>query len=191
MQGADLAQHAVDAIADAQEIGFRLEVNVDASRLTASVRIESIRRTTGWLYSSSVADNAFPVDLAGFDFLQDAVDRQFVTVILVDGAVDFGFAGDQRIDLDVFWSRCGPGRGRRCCRCRRSPGSAGGWRDRNRAAAGGGAWPCRAAPVSAPAGRRPAFRSILCLPNALGERLAQCGFRDESRAKPATCRSAG
>jgi hypothetical protein len=28
----------------------------EASRLTASVRIESIRRTTGWLYSSSVVD---------------------------------------------------------------------------------------------------------------------------------------
>ncbi|MGB5207341.1 MAG: hypothetical protein WBN76_06475 [Azonexus sp.] len=31
----------------------------DTSRLTASVRIESIRRTTGWLYSSSVADRLF------------------------------------------------------------------------------------------------------------------------------------
>jgi hypothetical protein len=38
------------------------------------------------------------VDFAGFDLVQDAVDRQFVAVILVDGARDFRFAGDQRID---------------------------------------------------------------------------------------------
>ena len=44
-----------------------------------------------------------PVDFAGFNLVQDAVDGQFVTVILVDGMVDFGLAGEQRFDLGAFF----------------------------------------------------------------------------------------
>ena len=35
--------------------------------------------------------------------MQDAVNRQFVAVILVDGTVDFRFASEQRLDLGAFW----------------------------------------------------------------------------------------
>ncbi len=95
------------------------------SRLTASVSSASIRRTTGWLYSSIGCRQALVVDLAGFDLVQDAVDRQLVAVVLVDGAVDLGFAGEQRFDLDMLgassartWSRRDDVVG-----CRRSPAS--------------------------------------------------------------------
>ena len=39
------------------------------------------------------------IDFAGFDFVQDAVDRQFITVGLVDGPADLGLPGEQGVDL--------------------------------------------------------------------------------------------
>jgi hypothetical protein len=52
VQAPDLAQHAVDAVADAQEVLLRLEVDVEAARSTASASSAEIRRTTGCEYSS-------------------------------------------------------------------------------------------------------------------------------------------
>ena len=102
VQGTDLAQHAVDAVTDAQKIGLRLEVDVGDFALDG-VGEDRVDQADDRLAVFVVGRRqAFPVDLAGFDFLQDAVDRQFVAVILVDGAVDLGFAGNQRFDLDVF-----------------------------------------------------------------------------------------
>jgi hypothetical protein len=43
---------------------------------------------------------AAKIDLAGFDFVQDAVDRQLMTIVLVDRAIDLGLAGEQSVDLD-------------------------------------------------------------------------------------------
>jgi len=48
---------------------------------------------------------AFPVDFPGFDFVQDAVDRQFVPVVLVDCSVDLGFAGQQGFDLGALFQQ--------------------------------------------------------------------------------------
>ena len=50
---------------------------------------------------AGVGLDAGVVNLAGLDLLQDAIDRQLVTVELVDGLVDLGLGGEQRHDLDV------------------------------------------------------------------------------------------
>ena len=105
MQGANLAQHAVDAVTDAQEIGFRLEVDVGC------LAFDGVGQ-----YGVNQADNrlavfvigsgkALPVDFAGFNLMKNAVNRKLVAVILVNGAVDFRFASDQRINFDMFWQQ--------------------------------------------------------------------------------------
>jgi hypothetical protein len=112
VQGADLAQHAVDAVADAQEIGFRLEVDVRRVALDGigQDRVDQADHRLAVFVGRGL--QAAVVDFAGFDFVQDAVDRQLVAVVLVDGAVDFGFAGKQGVDLDVFVRQaCAPCRG--------------------------------------------------------------------------------
>jgi hypothetical protein len=98
VQGADLAQDAVDAIADAQEAGFRLEVHVGGVVLDCigQQRIDQPHHRLAVFVERR--RQAAVVDFAGLDFMQDAVDRQLVTVILVDGAGDFRFAGYQRLD---------------------------------------------------------------------------------------------
>jgi hypothetical protein len=126
VQGADLAQDAVDAVADAQEAGFRLEVHVRGVVLDGigEQRVDQAHHRLAVFVERR--RQAAVVDLAGLDFMQDAVDRQFVAVILVDGAGDFRFAGDQGFDGQIGMDqraqlvqrddvvRIGDGDGRRC-----------------------------------------------------------------------------
>ena len=181
VQGADLAQHAVDAVADAQEIGFRLEVDVGRLALDgASVRIESIRRTTGWLYSSATPTG--PVDFAGFDFVQDAVDRQFVAVILVDGG---RFPTRRRAACRSRWPSCGradPVERDDVVVSKWPPSGAGSAR-RSRAAAGGGVWPgSRGTSFEGLTGRRRRWRGRCLFAQAFRRRVAQRRFGDETSA---------
>jgi hypothetical protein len=101
VQGADLAQDAVDAIADAQEVGFRLEVHVGGVVLDGigEQRVDQPHHRLAVFVERR--RQAAVVDLAGLDFMQDAVDRQLVAVILVDGAGDFRFAGNQGFDCQI------------------------------------------------------------------------------------------
>jgi hypothetical protein len=98
VQGADLAQDAVDAVADAQETGFRFEVHVGRVALhgIGEQRVDQAHHRLAVFVERG--RQAAVVDFAGFDFVQDAVDRKFVAVILVDGAGDFRFAGKQGFD---------------------------------------------------------------------------------------------
>ena len=102
VQRAHLAQRAVDAVADAQKTGFRLEVDVGRFALDG-VGEDGVDQPNDRL-SVFVGRrlHGAEIDFAGFDLVQDAVDRQLVPVSLVDCAVDLGFAGEQRIDLDRF-----------------------------------------------------------------------------------------
>ena len=52
------------------------------------------------MYSSPPPPQTLVIDLAGLDFLQDAVDRQFVAVELVDVIFQLRFAGQLGLDLD-------------------------------------------------------------------------------------------
>jgi len=75
VQGADLPQYAVDSIADADETLFRLEVDV-AGSARYRVADERIDQPHDGLSVAAVGGaQAFVVDFAGFDFIQDAVDR--------------------------------------------------------------------------------------------------------------------
>ncbi len=101
MQRTHLAQHAVDPVADAQEAGLGFEVDVRRFTLdgVGQDRVDQADDRLAVFVGRGL--QTAEVDLAGFDLVQDAVDRQFVAVGLVDGAVDFGFAGQERVDLDL------------------------------------------------------------------------------------------
>jgi hypothetical protein len=101
VQRANLAQHAVDPVADAQEARFRFEVDVGRIPLDGigQDRVDQADDRLAVLVGGRL--QAAEIDLSGFDFVQDAVDRQFMTVVLVDRTIDFGLAGEQGVDLDL------------------------------------------------------------------------------------------
>ena len=101
MQAADLAQHAVDAVADAQEFLLGLEVDVRGAALDGigEQRVHQPHHRLAVLVG--LAFEALVVDLAGLDLLQDPVDRELVAEHLVDGLVDLRLAGEERQDLHV------------------------------------------------------------------------------------------
>ena len=101
VQRADLAQHAVDAVTDAQEAGLRFEVDVGGFAFdgVGQDRVDEPDDRLAVFVGRRL--QAAKIDLAGFDLVQDAVDRELVTVGLVDGTVDLGFTGEQRVNLDV------------------------------------------------------------------------------------------
>jgi hypothetical protein len=100
VQRANLPQHAVDAVADAQETRLRLEVDIGRIVLdgVGQDRVDQANNRLAVLVGGRL--QAAKIDLAGFDFVQDAVDRQFMAVVLVDRAIDLGLAGEQGVDLD-------------------------------------------------------------------------------------------
>ena len=100
MQRADLAQHAVDAVADAQEAAFGFEVDVGGVALdrVGEDRVDQAHHRLAVFVARRL--QAAEVDLAGLDLVQDAVDRQLVTIGQVDRPADFGFAGEQGVDLE-------------------------------------------------------------------------------------------
>ena len=93
MQRADLTQDTVDTVTDAQEAALRLEVDVGCLAFdgVGEDRVDQANDRLAVLVGGRL--QAAKVDLAGFDLVQNAVDGQFVTIGLVDGPVDFGFAG--------------------------------------------------------------------------------------------------
>ena len=94
MEGPYLAQHPVDAIADAQETLLRLEVNIGGGSLDG-VREERGNEAHHRLRISVAGClQALVIDLAGLDLVQDAVDRKIVAVVLVDGPADLALAGE-------------------------------------------------------------------------------------------------
>jgi hypothetical protein len=98
VQAPDLAQHAVDAVADAQEVLLRLEVNV---RSRALDRVGEQRRDQAHhrLRILVALGEGGVVDLAGLDLAQDAVDRELVAVVVLDRALDLGLAGQAQLHL--------------------------------------------------------------------------------------------
>jgi hypothetical protein len=101
VQGADLPQQAVDAVADAQEVLLRLEVHVGSVALdgVGEDGVDQAHHRLAVFVAGG--GQAAPVDLAGLDLVQDAVDRQLVAVVLVDGAGDLRLAGQHGFDLQV------------------------------------------------------------------------------------------
>ena len=100
MQRANLAQHAVDAVADAQKILLRLKMDVGSTALHGICE-QCVNQTHHWLaVSVGTAGNALIVNFASFDFMQDAVNRQLMAEILVNRVDYFGFACQQGYDLE-------------------------------------------------------------------------------------------
>ncbi|MBV6475117.1 MAG: hypothetical protein MOGDAGHF_00629 [Rhodocyclaceae bacterium] len=106
MQGADLTQQAVDAVADAQEVLLRLEVHVGGIALDGIGEdgVDQAHHRLAVLVAGG--GEAAPVDLAGLDLVQDAVDRQLVAIVLIDGAGDLRLAGQHRVDLQIVVGQC-------------------------------------------------------------------------------------
>ncbi len=97
MQAADLPQHAIDAVADTQEILFRLEVDVRRAALdrVGEQRGDQAHHRLGIGVAGGL--QALVVDLAGLDLVQDAVDRELVAVELVDELVELGLARGKKL----------------------------------------------------------------------------------------------
>ena len=93
MQRAHLAQHAVNAVANAQELGLWLKVNVGCAtqRGVGQQRINQAHHRVAVAFG--LLDQAGHVDGAGFQLLQDAVDGELVPIELLDGAQHLGTAG--------------------------------------------------------------------------------------------------
>src|SRR5207344_133372 len=96
----------VDAVADAQETLLRLEVDVGGSalyRVGQQGRNEAhdrLRvRVAGRL-------EALIIDLPGLDFVQDSVDREVVSVVLVDRPADLALAGEARFQRELAAQLC-------------------------------------------------------------------------------------
>jgi hypothetical protein len=102
VQRADLPQQAVDAITDAQEAGFRFEVDVGGAALDriGQQRVDQAHHRLAVFVGRG--GQCTVIDLAGFELGQDAFDRQFVAVGLIDRVRDFGLAGQYGFELDAF-----------------------------------------------------------------------------------------
>ena len=100
MQAADCFEHAVDAVAYAQKRVLRFKVDIRGAALDRvdQQRIDQPHHRLRIFVAART--EALIIDLAGFDFLQDAVDRQFVSVELVDVIFELRFACQLGLDLD-------------------------------------------------------------------------------------------
>ena len=98
MQTADLPQHAVDAIPHAQKTRLRLEVNVGGAALDGVVQkgVDEANNRIGGRVAAFQR-----VRLPHFDLAQNAVNRELQAVVFVDRAVDFGFLGDTKLQIDL------------------------------------------------------------------------------------------
>ena len=183
VQAADLAQHAVDAVADAQEALLRLEVDVGGAALHRVVEQRVDQPHHRLAVFVELGGEALVVDLAGLDLVQDAVDRELVAVVVLDRDGDLGVAREAQLDA------AGPraaarGSGRAATMLFGSderederallvvvarPGTRGG--------AARGPW----APARCAAGSTTmCARSIALQPELLGEGVAQRGLGDEA-----------
>jgi hypothetical protein len=74
VQRTDLPQHTVDAVADAQEALFRLEVDVRRATFYCVVEQCVDQAHDRLAVFVQVLRQTLKIDFAGFDFVQDAVD---------------------------------------------------------------------------------------------------------------------
>ena len=105
VQAADLFQHAVDAVADAQEGVLGLEVDVGGAALHRidQQRADQPHHRLGVFLGLGV--EAGVIDFAGLDFAQDAVERELEAVELVDAFQQLRFARQQGVDFELAAER--------------------------------------------------------------------------------------
>ena len=105
MQAADLFQHAVDAVADAQEgvLGLEVDVGGFAFHRIGQQCADQPHHGLGVLLGVGV--EAGVIDLAGLDLAQDAVEREVEAVELVDAFEQLRFGRQQGIDFDLAAER--------------------------------------------------------------------------------------
>ena len=101
VQRADLAQHAVDAVADAQEALLGLEVNVGCAPLDRVREQRGNEAHHGLRIRVARRLKALVVDLPGLDLMQNPVDREIVTVVLVDCSADLAFARESGLEREL------------------------------------------------------------------------------------------
>ena len=96
MQAAHLAQHPVDAVAEAQEPLFRLKVDIRGAALDR-VGQQGIDQAHHRLaVFIALRGQALVVEFPRFYFVQDAVNGQLVAVEAVDGFIDVRLRGQHR-----------------------------------------------------------------------------------------------
>ncbi len=105
VQAADLFEHAVDAVADAQEGVLGLEVDVGGFALhrVGQQRADQPHHRLGVFLGVGV--EAGVIDFAGFDFAQDAVEREVEAVELVDAFQQLRFGRQQGVDFELAAER--------------------------------------------------------------------------------------
>ncbi len=101
MQRANLAQHAVDAIADTQEALLRLEVDVGRATIDCVREQRGNEAHHGLRIRVARGLEALVVDLPGLDFVQNPVDREIVAVVLVDCPADLAFARESGLEREL------------------------------------------------------------------------------------------
>ena len=100
MQRTNLPEHAVDAVANAKKAGFGFEMDVGRFALygVGQDGVDQPDDRLAILVGRGL--KTAKVDLAGFNFVQNAVNRQLVAIGLVDRPGNLGFAGEQGFDLN-------------------------------------------------------------------------------------------
>ena len=105
VQASYLLEDAVDAVANAQEGELGLEVDVRGAALHGVDHqcIDQPHDRLGVFIAAGL--ETLPVELAGLDLPQDAVDRQLEAVELIDEVLELGFPGEHGAQLHVRWQR--------------------------------------------------------------------------------------
>jgi hypothetical protein len=102
VQRPDLAQHAVDPVADAQEPLLRLEVDVGGVALGRVVQQRIHQAHHRLAVFVEIGGERLVVDLAGLDLVQDPVDGELEAVVVLDADGDVGFAREHLLDAQVL-----------------------------------------------------------------------------------------
>ena len=84
MQGAYLSQHAVNAIADTKEVCFGFEVDIRGAAFDCIGQYRVDKPDDRLAVFVIRRRKTFPVDLPRFYLMEDAVDREFVAIVLID-----------------------------------------------------------------------------------------------------------
>ena len=98
MQRPYLAQHAIQPITHSQKTLFGLEVNIGSVLFGRIVQNGVDKPHHRLAIFVEIRLQTRVVDFAGFDFVQDTVDRQFEPVILLDAGDDVRFSRQHRLD---------------------------------------------------------------------------------------------
>ena len=101
MQAANLLQYAIDSIAYAQERLFRFKVNI---RSATFYRVHQQRTHQAYhrlRILIAIRTQALVINLAGFNFTQNAINRKLIAVKLVDVLLQLRFRCQYRPKLDL------------------------------------------------------------------------------------------